>query len=289
MKSKNVLIALFISIMWGIVSPIGRYLVGLNQSISSVQLSFLRYSIGFLTLLTINIFNKGLKFTTIKEYKGGRYKFIIAGIILVAFVVILFIGLESTTASIGGIMLNTNALLIGLFSYFLLKQEIHSNEIIGLLSGMLGVIILFIPSIIGEAQGTFTGALLSFVAGMIWAVYSIILKTWFENENALEVTIINLGIASIILGIAIIPYGLPELDLLALFLILIIAIGSTGLAFYAYLYIVSRETVVVAGALQLLIPVISIFFGIILFNEVLVLLEWIGIVIILISMIIIFD
>ncbi len=286
MRKSSVIMAIIVAIVWGAVSPIGRYLLALSEEVlTPFQLALSRYLLGFVFLLLIHLKNKNGKFPAFNYY--SKWKLMGGGTFLAIFSIVLFAGLERTTASLGGVLLNSNSILVGIFAYVLLKQKISKNQVIGLTIGVIGVIVIMLPSILGEGQGTFIGNLLSFLSGVIWAGYSILLTSWFsEREYSVEVMTIHLGIASVILTVyvALTSSLWVSLDLIQIVFIIILGIGSTGLGFSLYLFLINRENVVMAGSIQLAVPAINILLGLAFFAEKIELIEWLGIAVIGIAM-----
>ena len=278
--------AIIVGLVWGAVSPIGRYLLALSEEVlTPTQLAFSRYFLGFIFLMLVHIKAKKGKFPAITLY--SKWKFLAGGTFLAIFSIVLFSGLERTTASLGGVLLNSNSILVGIFAYIILKEKVSKNQIIGLTIGVVGVIVIMLPSIMGDGQGTFIGNLLSFLSGAIWAAYSILLTAWFSNkEHEIEVIMINLAIASLILSayIALTSSFVVSLKLLQIILIIILGFGSTGLGFSLYLILINRENVIMAGSIQLAVPAVNILLGLAFFAEKIELIEWLGIVLISLAM-----
>ncbi len=288
MKSTSFGLAIFIALAWGMVSPIGRYLVGIKHALSPMQLSFLRYLIGFFALLAIHLAKNKASFPALKKFPERRWKLLAGGAIIAVFSIVLFASVELTTASLNGVLLNANALVIALLAFLLLGEKLSRSTISGLVVGFAGTVLIMLPSLIGEGQGDPIGNSLGFLSGVIWAIYTISLQAWFpEEEHSIEVMMIHLGIASIFLaGVTwIIDGGLAvELTLFQAFLVLVISIMSTALAFLAYLLLVNTESPVVAGAVQLVIPAIIVATGYIAFDEKFGLAEWIGTLVLLVGL-----
>ncbi len=286
MRTSSILMAIVVALVWGAVSPIGRFLLALSDEVlTPFQLALSRYLLGFIFLLLVHFKGKKGKFPALKHY--SNWKFLTGGTVLAIFSFILFLGLESTTASLGGVLLNSNSILIGIFAYIFLREKVSKNQVIGLTIGVLGVIVMMLPSIMGDGQGTFIGNFLSFLSGVIWAAYSILLTAWFsEKEHAIEVIMINLGIASVILStyIALTSSLWVSLNLMQILLILILGVGSTGLGFTLYLILMNRENVVMAGSIQLAVPAVSILLGLAFFAEKIEIIEWLGIAFIAVAM-----
>lgn len=278
--------AIVVCLVWGAVSPIGRYLLALSEEVlNPYQLALSRYLLGFLFLMLVHLNGNKGKFPAMKYY--SKWKFLAGGTFLSVFSIVLFAGLERTTASLGGVLLNSNSILVGIFAYIFLKEKVSKNQVIGLSIGVVGVFVIMLPSIMGDGQGTFIGNLLSFLSGAIWAGYSILLTAWFsKKEHTIEVIMINLGIASVILlvYVAFTSNIWVSLNLIQIILILILGIGSTGLGFSLYLVLINRENVVMAGSIQLAVPAVNILLGLAFFAEKIEIVEWLGIIVIGIAM-----
>ncbi len=259
--------------------------MGNNGTFDPYNLAFYRYFIAFITLMIIHSKNKE-RFKFLKNY--NIYKYVIAGLIVAIFSIVLFIGLQHTDSGIGGVLLNSNAIFIGFFAYIILHENITKNEIIGLIIGILGVLLIFAPNI--GSEGTLLGNLLTFLSGIIWAIFTITIKGWFyKKEDTIGTMMISMGVASIFVFIyLIITKNFTTIqNLNQLLLILYIGIVPTALAFSSYLYLANKESATIAGSVQLMVPIFNLALSYIIFRDKITPVSWIGIVIIMLSMIIV--
>ena len=97
-------------------------------------------------------------------------------------------------------------------------------------------------------------------SGLCWALYTVFLKRFFSDENPLLVTFLSLFMGSIYLVFFafLIPPIKMSVDFLGFFLIVVIAVLSTSLAYSFWLDILSYMSATATGIIQALVPIFSV-------------------------------
>jgi drug/metabolite transporter (DMT)-like permease len=133
-------------------------------------------------------------------------------------------------------------------------------------------LVIFDESLLNISElslGTVTGNLLAFGSGICWAFYTVFLKKFFSKENPLLVTFLSLALGSIILVFFafLIPPLEMSMSLLGGFLIVLLAVLSTSLAYSFWLSILGYLTATETGIIQALVPVTSVIIAMIFLDE----------------------
>jgi drug/metabolite transporter (DMT)-like permease len=165
-NQQTLLIAMLISmVFWGLSWPSAKVISAYSNPI---VLTAYRYSIVFLTLIPILLFLK----IPLKISRKGIPFVLISGFLLAFYSYLMFLGLKKGTAGAGGVLVTT---LNPLFAYFLslliIRKKPNTNEIIGLILGLLaGCVLLKIWS---SFDLLFNSGNLYFLASaLLWSIMS---------------------------------------------------------------------------------------------------------------------
>ena len=279
MGTKHVVMAFIIVILWG--------------------LNFVTLKIAVLSLPPI--FLAGLRFFLIsfpwiffvKKPKVSNKQFFSLPITLgVLQYSLLYYGM-STGLSVGlsAVILQTQSFFTVIMSAFLIKEKPSLNEIIGLIIGMLGVIILLTYN---DGDFKLEAIFIILAAAMSWGVANIQLKN-LGNINMVSFLIWISPLAAILLFIIsfILEYdSLLKIDFfnseIKVFLsIFYTAYISTVIGFTMWQYLLNKYKSIQITPYGLLVPVTGSFFGYIILNEVLEIYQIISGIIIIIGLMII--
>lgn len=161
--------------------------VGLN-GISPFNLIFLRFGIAFVCMtllflprfrdLTVSILGKG----------------ILMGVLLFLLFSGLVIGVNHTTASTAGFLASTTVVIVPILES-ILKRRIPTMSI--MLSILLAIVGLFLL-IVKDNFGLGKGAVYCLLAALFYAIYIVVLDRIAKKENTLLISIIQLGVVSLL-------------------------------------------------------------------------------------------
>ena len=102
-----------------------------------------------------------------------------------------FTGVSLTSASMGGVLINTNVLFISLFSALFLHERFTKGKLLGIIISFIGVIFVFFgqmnPETITYSNSFFLGSIMVILSAICWAVYSIVGKHMLKKEDPLVV------------------------------------------------------------------------------------------------------
>ena len=259
---------------WSLTPVIGDYLVDQTSQVSAFQLAFFRYFIAALSIYIILMFQKDVSNKAIlQSFKSKWKQYLLISIPCALMPVLLFLAVESTTASTASFLLNSNIILIPIIAYFFLKEKITKRYFIGLILALIGVFfVLFDENLLDLANlslGSVGGNLLALGSGLGWALYTVFLKKFFSNENPLLVTFVSLLMGSfylVFLAFLVPPISM-SVNLLGIFLILVIAVLATTLAYSLWLDILSYLSTTETGIIQALVPIFSVLWSIAFLGE----------------------
>ena len=259
---------------WALTPVIGEYLIDQKQELSPYQLAFFRYLIAAVALYFILITQSKVKNREIlTSLKSNWIKYIIVAIFSAFMPVFLFLAVRDTTASSASFLLNSNVVLIPIFAFFILKERIRKIYTLAITFSLVGLFLVIFNEYLFDLRnfpvGALLGNLLAFGSGILWALYTVFLKKFFSEENPLMVTFLSLSIGSIILVFFafLIPPRTMSLSILGIFLIILLAVLSTSLAYSFWLSLLQYLSATETGIIQTLVPITSVIISIIFLEE----------------------
>lgn len=270
MSSKKAeLLMMSVSLAWG-----SSYLlmkIGLN-SIGPFNLIALRFGIAFICMALV--FLPRFRFLTVPILAKG----ILMGVLLFLLFAGLVSGVNNTTASTAGFLASTTVVIVPILES-ILKRRLPSKSV------MLSIILVIIGLYLLTVKDTFEldkGSVYCLLAALFYAIYIVVSDRIAKNENMFLISIIQLGVSSL-LGALVMVFverpALPETSSQWL------AILGLGLICSAYGFVVqpmvqrytSPERI---GLIFSLEPVFSAILSYIFLNEVLNVKGYLGAVLI---------
>lgn len=188
MKSERLLVytlLVFASLSWA-----GSFIaVRLTyQEISPFMLGFLRFVIATPVMFLILFVMKKPLFIPIKKLPQLIVLALTGVTLLYMFQ---FTGVSLTSASTGGVLINTNVLFISLFSVLFLHERFTKGKLLGIFISFIGVIFVFFGQMNTEtitySNSFFLGSILVILSAICWAIYSIVGKHMLKKEEPLVV------------------------------------------------------------------------------------------------------
>jgi len=216
------------------------------------------------------------------EYRKGDYKLLLLMATFEPCFYFLFeaMAITNTTASQAGILTSTLPILVAIAAFFTLKEKTTPLTWLGFLIAVTGAAILSIYSEVTEsAPNPILGNFLEFCAMVCAAGYTISLKKLSERYNPFFLTAFQCFVGSVFFFPFIFIKGrdfpsefvlYPALGIV--YLGIIVTIGAYGL----YSMGISRVKASTAAAFVNLIPVFTMFFGWILLDEKMNIVQYFG-------------
>jgi drug/metabolite transporter (DMT)-like permease len=152
--------------------------IGLRE-IPPVTLTFLRF-----LMVTVFLFPLVAKEKALYTKSIGKVFFVsvLATVNVTAFA----FGVKLTTATIGQLLYVFVPIITAIFSYFLLKEKMTTQKIVGVLLGLAGVVLIIVLPVFskgGAFQGNILGDLIVLVGVTSFAIYSVFSKKYQQQLN----------------------------------------------------------------------------------------------------------
>ena len=228
---------------------------------------------GPILLVTLRLLIAGLVFMPflLRKKKRSLFKSYLPAILIIAivsnaipFTMFAYASLGATSNMLG-ILNGTTAFLTTVIAYFWLKESVSLKQIVGLLLGFIGVLILVNPS---NGSTTFIASMCAMIGSLCYAFNA----TYLQKYHSISDKVVLIGWSMLFGGFFMIPlasFNLPDAipdtnSILALFWLAVI---STGLGYLAYVRLIDRIGAVKTVTLTYLLPVFSIIWGAIFLQE----------------------
>ena len=285
MKNKYYMSIVVGASLWGIISIFVKdlYLMGLN----TMQIVALRAtSATIILILYTYIKDKRLLKIQIKDI----YYFIGTGLAsIVFFNWCYFFTIKEASVSVAVILLYTAPAIVTIISRFAFKEMLTTSKIISLMLTFVGLL-LVTGYLNGPQKSISSLALLTGLgSGLGYALYSIIGKYALRKYDVLAVTTYTFIVASILLLPVLFTIDYNTLTNSTRFWFQVINLGlfPTALAYILYtIGLVNLESSR-ASITATIEPMVGTLVGLIVFHEVILFMQWIGILMILSSIIVV--
>ncbi len=239
----------------------------------------LRYVLAF-GLLWFVAHKKGFSLKVKKEHFWVLVGIGIIGNLL--YQVLFIIGINYTKAANASVMLGTIPIWVALLSQFFTEEKLTALKSVGVLFAFTGVVIIIIggKNELSFQSETFLGDIITILSAIVWSIYTILSKRYLKFYNSTQFSAFMALIGFICLGLIGIP-SLIDLDFTSISLTAYGGVIYSGLLSVGVAYLVWNNGIVKIGAVrtaayQNLVPVLGLFFGVMILGEELTLFQYIG-------------
>ncbi len=156
------------------------------------------------------------------------------------FNILLIFGLQYTTVTAAGLISSLVPMMIIIFSWLLLKENLSFNKIFAIVISVIALMVLNLGKGESSVSGhlSLIGNLLIFLAVIPEALFTIIAK-WYGNHVKPMVLTALINLFNVILFLPLMLLHLPEFDYLSIGLLnwlLLLILVSTNVVFYLFWY-----------------------------------------------------
>ena len=261
MKQKHILIAILIVFLWGFNFVALKVTVNSLPPVFAAALRFLILSLPWIFF--------------VKKPKISKIEFISIPFSLGVFQYsLLYYGMSlGLSAGLSAVILQTQSFFSVIISSLFMNESIKIKEIIGLIIGALGVLLLFV---FNDGDFKFESIIIILFAAISWGIANVQLKN-LGNINMVSFLIWISPVAAIFLFFIsfylefdqIKSIVITDIHISVLLSILYTACISTLLGFSLWQYLLNKYNSVKVTPFGLLVPVTGSIFGVIILNEIL--------------------
>ncbi|MBE5102061.1 DMT family transporter [Priestia aryabhattai] len=196
MKSRIYLMLIGFAIFTGATFNLAKYAV---HYFSPASAAAWRFGIAALVMVLILGLQKQIKSKAIKNHWK---MYILLGIIgIFGFNAFFFLGMQYTSPLNGALIMGTNPLVTALFAYFILKNPITKQQILGISFALVGVILVLTQGSlkIFQTLSISKGDLLILTGNLCWALYGVLGRKYLKSSSSMETTTYTMIVGSLCL------------------------------------------------------------------------------------------
>lgn len=196
------------------------------------------------------------------------------------------VGIDLTLAANAAVMLGTIPIWVALFSHFLSVEPLNRMKVFGVILAFSGLflIVFFGKDPISFGSDTFLGDLSILAAAMVWGIFTIYSKQFLTRYTPLQFSAVMTSTGAVSLALIAIPFASPtdwsNVSLLAWGGVFYSGLLAIGLAYIIWNNGIMRVGAVRTATYQNMVPVLGLFFGIILLGETLEIPQYAGSVVV---------
>jgi drug/metabolite transporter (DMT)-like permease len=184
------------AIFTGATFNLAKYAV---QYFSPASAAAWRFGIAALVMVLILGLQKQIKSKTIKVHWK---MYILLGIIgIFGFNAFFFSGMQYTSPLNGALIMGTNPLVTAIFAYFILKNPITKQQMLGISFALVGVILVLTQGSLEIIQtlSISKGDLLILAGNLCWALYGVLGRKYLNGSSSMETTTYTMIVGSLCL------------------------------------------------------------------------------------------
>ncbi|RXJ77624.1 EamA family transporter [Arcobacter sp. F155] len=255
-KTPSIILLNIIALVFLASNSILCKLAIVNHYADAYSFTFLRLVFAALTLFFIvSLKERAIDITLNKNWTSAFFLFLYAITFSYAYI--------NLDAGLGTLILFAFVQLTITFYAVMNKEKICFKQTFGILTALLGLLYLFYP------RDNFTismeGFILISLAGISWGVYTILGK---KSENALKDTNENFlkTIPFLLIYLLVFPINI-EINIDGLILSFLSGAITSAIGYVIWYKVLDNISILTAGVIQLIVPIVAIFLSIILLNE----------------------
>ena len=226
------------------------------------------HKIGPTAFIFLRIFGASLLFWLIKSFvkekieRKDYFRIVVCGILGIAINQLLYFhGLNLTSPIDASIIMTAVPVMVLIFSYFMLKEKITLNKLIGIFIGGIGAILLIWHGNKSAGTSSISGNLLILSNAIFYAFYLVYVKPLMKKYKPITVIswVFLIGLLFMI------PFGITDVmatdfssfTLNTYLVITYVVVGTTFLTYLFNIYALSKVPPSVNGSYIYLQPVVS--------------------------------
>ncbi|MCH7293455.1 DMT family transporter [Acinetobacter genomosp. 15BJ] len=225
-----------------------------------------------LAALTLMLVQRILKKSILPQHHEWKPLIILSLLICFGFYATQTFAMQFVGSGLSAVLVFTMPIFIAVLAHYFLNERLNTQKILGLILGSLGLVAILWPQLHHVHMNMLLlGQVLLIGSGFFWALSTVYIKKNFATYDKIKLTIWQLllgGSLMFVMALLFEPVDaqvwLNPLNESALFYI---AVVGTGFAFVLWNWIVSQVDTFVASISIMCIPILSLFFGSLIWHE----------------------
>jgi len=266
------------TLFWALGHPLGRILL---RSVHPFQLGAVNLVIGFLSVFLYLLLTGQLKKLTSISFRDTLFSLLLGVSGFFLYQILTFSALSRIPASMNAILVSTNVIFIAIFSAVFLKERISGVKVIGILSALLGVVLItFNRGFTFASRVSLMGCSFSILAAISFALYSVFGKKVLERNDPMGVQTLALLSGAVLLTIlSLLGTGFGELisaQRATWGLMVLLSVTMIGIAYPLWFFCLKRMQASHVSVYIYMTPVFAVILSLIILGERFTWVFWIG-------------
>jgi drug/metabolite transporter (DMT)-like permease len=260
-KNLKWIFLILLSIIWGSsFILIKKGLIGLTA-----------YQLGSLRIIFTSIFLFIIGFKSLNKIKKRHYKPIIISSLLGTFIPVYMFSLAETEidSSIVSILNSLTPLNTLIFGFFFFKMLFVRNQLIGIIIGFLGTLILIFSGATHNPDQNYWFSIFVIIASICYAFNVSIIKIYLQDLNAMSIAVGNFTVISFPALIILVFTDFFRMDIItsdivqqSMCYLILLAVFGTGIAKVMFNRLVQISNPIFSSSVTYTIPIVALFWGV---------------------------
>lgn len=204
MDAAASLLMLVLTMSWGLNHVAAKVS---NLGFNPIFLLVLRSVLGGILVYFWCLYRRIPIFTRDGTLAGG----VLAGVLFSAEFILIYVGLDFTTAARGTLMVNTMPFFMLAGAHFLLGERMTLGRLTGLVCAFAGVVLVFSDQLSMPDRSAIIGDVLCLTAGLLWALTTVVVrKSRLRDASGEKTLLYQIGV-SVLVMTPLVPLAGPAL------------------------------------------------------------------------------
>ena len=228
-----------------------------------------RLILAALTLMLVQVLLR----KSVLPAKGEWQKLMISSLMIcIGFYATQTFAMQFVDSGLSAVLVFTMPIFIGVLAHYILNERLNTQKMIGLVLGTLGLVAILWPQLHHiHLNLSLIGQVLLILSGFFWALTTVYIKQNFATYDKIKLTLWQLLMGGVVILIGALVFEPVDIKVwmnpLNDSILFYIAVIGTGLAVVLWNWIVSQVDTFVASISIMCIPILSLFFGYVLWHE----------------------
>lgn len=253
----SIALMLFLTVVWGMNTVVGKIAI---RGLDPIFLSFLRAIIAAAALFLWC----RVKRIPIFVNDGSLFSGLIVGILFGIEFLLIYSGLELTSASRANLMINTMPFFTVIGAHFFLGERATLIRVAGTFLSFIGVIVVFLDQLSLPSVNAIYGDMMCIAAGAFWAATALVIRRTNVGKVAPEKLLLYQLAGAAFVALPFLPFSyslVKDIDVVIVLSVLFQALFVVAFTYSLWFWAMMRYPITGLTAFTFLTPVFGVLFG----------------------------